>query len=140
MALLLCLLTMKRLIPFWLLAASTGAFVIDQHGLHRLTSHLFAGGEGGDSEWAKALFENSGEAMRNFESDMKMKGLMKGNAKTNPKLSANQNLIQWLTEEGEVYLVGRVELGRSTSSHGHFHRNQGRNHQRKFGTRTLGTT
>lgn len=63
-----------------------------------------ASGDGGDSEWAKALFESSGDAVGNFENDMKMKGLMKGNSDSNPKISQNQNLINWLTAEGDVYL------------------------------------
>jgi hypothetical protein len=63
-----------------------------------------AGGEGGDKEWAKALYEASGEAVGDFEKDMKMKGLMKGTTDTNPKLTANQNLIDWLSEKGNVYL------------------------------------
>lgn len=72
---------------------------------HRIrTISQMAGGEGGDTEWAKALYEASGDAVGNFEKDMKMKGLMKGNTSTNPKLTANQNLIQWLSTEGNVYL------------------------------------
>jgi hypothetical protein len=63
-----------------------------------------AGGEGGDKEWAKALYEASGDAVGDFEKDMKMKGLMKGTTDTNPKLTANQNLIDWLNEKGNVYL------------------------------------
>lgn len=74
-------------------------------------SRLLAGGEGGDSEWAKALFENSGDAVRDFEKDMKLKGLMKGSVDTNPKLTANQNLIDWLTEEGDVYLSEQSSWG-----------------------------
>ena len=70
-----------------------------------------AGAEGGDSEWAKALFESSGEAVRDFEADMKMKGLMKGTVATNPKLTANQNLINWLTEQGNVYLSEQSSWG-----------------------------
>jgi hypothetical protein len=35
---------------------------------------------------------------------MKMKGLMKGTVTTNPKLTANQRLIEWLQTEGNVYL------------------------------------
>lgn len=63
-----------------------------------------AGGEGGDKEWVKALYEASGAAVGDFEKDMKMKGLLKGTAATNPKLTANQNLLQWLNAEGGVYL------------------------------------
>ena len=74
-------------------------------------TQLHAGGEGGDSEWAKALFESSGEAVRDFEQDMKMKGLLKGNVNTNPKLTANQNLIEWLIREGEVYLAEQSSWG-----------------------------
>ena len=74
-------------------------------------TRLYAGGEGGDSEWAKALFESSGAAVRDFEKDMKMKGLIKGDANTNPKLTANQNLINWLSKEGDVYLSEQSTWG-----------------------------
>jgi hypothetical protein len=70
-----------------------------------------AGGEGSDSEWAKALFEASGDAVKEFEKEMKMKGLMKGTAASNPKLSANAKLIEWLTEEGDVYLSEQSAWG-----------------------------
>ena len=65
---------------------------------------LFMAGDGSESEWAKALLENSGFVPGSFEKEMKMKGLMKGDVNTNPKLSANANLIQWLEDEGDIYL------------------------------------
>jgi hypothetical protein len=73
------------------------------HHRHMATS---GGGDGNsDTEWVQALFEASGESQqRDFESDMKMKGLMKGTVTTNPKLTANANLIRWLQQEGRVYL------------------------------------
>lgn len=64
-----------------------------------------------DSEWAKALYENSGNDIGDFEKDMKLKGLMKGSANTNPKLSANQKLIEWLTRDGDVYLSEQSSWG-----------------------------
>jgi hypothetical protein len=69
--------------------------------------HMATSGDGNsDTEWVQALFEASGESQkqRDFESDMKMKGLMKGTVTTNPKLTANANLIRWLQQEGRVYL------------------------------------
>jgi hypothetical protein len=69
-----------------------------------LTLLRMAGGDGSDSEWIKALMEASGDNQGNFENDMKMKGLMKGTTSTNPKLTANAKLIQWLEQEGNVYL------------------------------------
>jgi uncharacterized Zn-finger protein len=72
---------------------------------------MAASGDGSDSEWAKALYENSGAAMQNFEKEMKLKGLMKGTTETNPKLSANQKLIRWLTEQGDVYLSEQSTWG-----------------------------
>ena len=60
-----------------------------------------AGGEGGESEWAKALAESTSAVPGQFEKDMKMKGLLGGNkGKGNTKLTANSNLIKWLEEEG----------------------------------------
>lgn len=83
--------------------------------LVRLSMGTGGGGDGSDSEWAKALYENSGQdaatMQQNFEKEMKMKGLMKGTIETNPKLSANQKLIQWLTERGEVYLSEQSTWG-----------------------------
>jgi Rubisco LSMT substrate-binding/SET domain len=70
-----------------------------------------AGGEGGDKEWSKALYEASGDSIQNFEQEMKMKGLMKGTVETNPKLTANQNLINWLESEGKVYLSDQSTWG-----------------------------
>jgi len=102
------------LLALEIIIQSTDAFVVStqkQQSPRSLPTRLAAGGEGGDTEWAKALFENSGEAVRDFEKDMKMKGLMKGSIDTNPKLTANQNLIQWLTEEGEVYLSEQSSWG-----------------------------
>jgi histone-lysine N-methyltransferase SETD3 len=64
-----------------------------------------AGGEGGDSEWLKALEESTSAIPGDFEKEMKMRGLL-GNkgAQGNTKLTANANLIKWLEEEGDVYL------------------------------------
>ncbi|KAL7547875.1 hypothetical protein ACHAWF_016225 [Thalassiosira exigua] len=66
-----------------------------------------AGGEGGEAEWVKALLEaGGGNEPGTFEEEMKMKGLLGPNkGKGNPKLTANSRLIQWLEEEGEVYLA-----------------------------------
>ena len=64
-----------------------------------------AGGEGGESEWAKALAESTAAVPGQFEKDMKMQGLLGGNkGKGNAKLTINTNLVRWLEEEGDVYL------------------------------------
>lgn len=63
-----------------------------------------AGGEGGESEWVKALLENTAPVPGAFEDEMKMKGLLGKKADSNPKLTANARLISWLSEEGDVYL------------------------------------
>jgi histone-lysine N-methyltransferase SETD3 len=64
-----------------------------------------AGGEGGDTEWAKALQESTGPVPGEFEKEMKLKGLLSGqNNKGDSKLTANANLIRWLEEGGDVYL------------------------------------
>jgi hypothetical protein len=68
-----------------------------------VSTHKMAG-DGGDKEWSKALLESSGQEPGQFEKDMKMKGLMKGNDDENPKLTANANLANWLSEKGNVYL------------------------------------
>ena len=75
------------------------------------TSCRMAGGEGGESEWAKALFENSGDAVAEFEKEMKMKGLGKGNESGDPKVTANSNLITWLSEVGDVYMSEQSSWG-----------------------------
>ncbi|KAL7575440.1 hypothetical protein ACA910_007341 [Epithemia clementina (nom. ined.)] len=68
--------------------------------------------EGGDSEWAKALFESSGDAIDQFEKEMKMKGLSKGSSGLgDPKVTANTNLVKWLSEEGDVYLSEQSTWG-----------------------------
>mmetsp|Transcript_57922 Transcript_57922/g.141524 ORF Transcript_57922/g.141524 Transcript_57922/m.141524 type:complete len:643 (+) Transcript_57922:1541-3469(+) len=73
------------------------------------TSSLSAGGgkgngEGGDAEWAKALLENTAAVPGEFEKEMKMKGLLGSMPETDPKLTANGRLVNWLSEEGDVYL------------------------------------
>mmetsp|Transcript_19337 Transcript_19337/g.44971 ORF Transcript_19337/g.44971 Transcript_19337/m.44971 type:complete len:589 (-) Transcript_19337:40-1806(-) len=68
------------------------------------TEQWMAGGEGGESEWVKALLENTAPVPGAFEDEMKMKGLLGKKTDSNPKLSANSRLISWLSKEGDVYL------------------------------------
>ena len=70
------------------------------------TQLSMAGGEGGETEWVKALEDAAGGTTPGkFEEEMKMKGLLGPNkGDGNPKLSANSRLIQWLENEGQVYL------------------------------------
>jgi len=68
------------------------------------TQQWMAGGEGGESEWVKALLENTAPVPGAFEEEMKMKGLLGKKTDANPKLTANARLISWLSEEGDVYL------------------------------------
>jgi hypothetical protein len=70
-----------------------------------------AGGEGGDSEWAKALLESTAPEPGAFEREMKMKGLLGKKGDGNPKLTANANLVMWLEKEGEVYLSEQSAWG-----------------------------
>ena len=73
-----------------------------------------AGGEGGESEWAKALKDSEGIIPGSFEKEMqsKMQGLggLKSGA-ANPKLSANAALVQWLEKEGDIYLADESAWG-----------------------------
>mmetsp|Transcript_22193 Transcript_22193/g.49553 ORF Transcript_22193/g.49553 Transcript_22193/m.49553 type:complete len:589 (+) Transcript_22193:93-1859(+) len=98
-------------------AFSTAKPVVSSSSLSpaRTTTTLrMAGGEGGESEWAKALKDSEGVAPGSFEKEMqaKMSGLggLKG-ASANPKLSANANLIKWLEEEGDIYLADESSWG-----------------------------
>jgi hypothetical protein len=70
-----------------------------------------AGGDGSDSEWVKALLENSAPEPGAFEAEMKMKGLLGKTGDANPKLTANSNLLNWLEKEGEVYLSEQSSWG-----------------------------
>ncbi len=63
-----------------------------------------AGGEGGDTEWVKALLESTAAVPGQFEKEMKMKGFLGKQGDANPKVTANSKLAKWLEEEGEVYL------------------------------------
>jgi len=72
---------------------------------------FMAGGEGGEAEWSKALRESVGAAPGQFEKELqaantsKMAGLNPNASKqVDKKLSANARLVQWLQEEGDVYL------------------------------------
>lgn len=92
---------------------STTAFTTPLYGVKRplsLTIHM-AGGEGGESEWLKALMDASGKDVGSFEEELKMKGLMKPSKTSNPKLNANSALVKWLEEEGEVYLSEKSTWG-----------------------------
>ena len=93
-------------------ATLSHAFVLTPIAHRQSCQPLAAGGEGGDSEWAKALYDNSGAAMKELENDLKMKGLVSnGKDQGNPKMNANQNLIRWLTDEGDVYLSDKSNWG-----------------------------
>ena len=70
----------------------------------RLTAVGMAGGEGGDSEWVKALLESTAAEPGQFEKEMKKKGFLGKQGESNPKVTANSKLVKWLEEEGEVYL------------------------------------
>ena len=103
--------SMETVQGFTITNGITPAFDSKRHILSRRFSpnerRLYAtSGDGSDSEWVKALMEASGDSnpIATFENDMKLKGLMKGTTTTNPKLTANQRLIDWLQNEGNVYL------------------------------------
>lgn len=79
---------------------------------YRLTVLKMAGGDGSESEWAKALMDNTGGIeVGAFEKEMKMKGLMKTGDQGDAKISANARLIDWLSQEGEVYLSEQSSWG-----------------------------
>lgn len=99
----------RALVALFALFSASDAFIIRSRPI-RLLSSLSAG-EGGDTEWAKALFENSGQAMAQFEKEMKLKGLVSNKGQGNPKMTANQNLIRWLSDEGDVYLSDQSSWG-----------------------------
>lgn len=91
-------------------------FVHQQHvrGSNQMDTSTFrrmAGGEGGDSEWVKALLENTAPEPGLFEKEMKMKGLLGKKGEGNSKLMANSNLVRWLEKEGEVYLSEQSSWG-----------------------------
>jgi len=102
----------------------------------RSASLGMAGGEGGETEWSKALRDAEGSAPGSFEEEMramlgigsqpekdgggagggadgggKMKGLGLKRTDANPKLTANANLVRWLEERGEVYLADASTWG-----------------------------
>lgn len=84
-----------------------------ENGYKKSVGLNMAGGEGGESEWVKALMENSGsnagqvdaELLNRAKTSAKMSGL-NPNAKSavDLKISANARLAIWLREEGGVYL------------------------------------
>jgi hypothetical protein len=74
-------------------------------------SGMSMAGDASDKSWAKALKESTGPELGAFEKDMKLKGLMKGNSESDPKLTANSNLVRWLEEEGKVYLSEQSTWG-----------------------------
>lgn len=75
------------------------------------TQQWMAGGEGGESEWVKALLDSTAAVPGAFEDEMKMKGLLGKKTDSNPKLSANARLIQWLVEKGDMYLSEESSWG-----------------------------
>lgn len=71
-----------------------------------------AGGDGSDSEWAKALRESEGSGPNAFEKELKLKGLFQGKGgDINPKMTANAKLVAWLEKEGDVYLKDESTWG-----------------------------
>ena len=84
--------------------SSTSAFSSSTRRIPRSVTLQRAAGEGSESSWIKALDEASGSLPGDFEAEMKMKGLLKKGGPENPKLSANAQLVQWLEENGEVYM------------------------------------
>jgi hypothetical protein len=78
-----------------------------------LVVHMNSNKNSFDSEWAKALMDNTGgNQVGAFEAEMKMKGLFpQDTANGNMKLSANAKLIQWLSDEGNVYLSEQSSWG-----------------------------
>ena len=81
------------------------SFVARDMRISKSTMLSMAGGEGGDSEWVKALLENTPAEPGAFEKEMKMKGLLGNKGSGDTKLSANAALVKWLEEEGDVYLA-----------------------------------
>jgi len=76
------------------------------------SSLLMAGnGDGGDSEWVKALLESTSAEPGAFEKEMKMKGLLGKKGSGDSKLTANARLVQWLEKEGDVYLSEESSWG-----------------------------
>jgi len=74
------------------------------NGASTATQQWMAGGEGGESEWVKALLESTAPVPGAFEDEMQKKGFLGKKSNSNPKLTANTRLIQWLGEEGDMYL------------------------------------
>jgi hypothetical protein len=87
-----------------------GAFTPHQTSV-RTSTPIFAGGEGGDKEWAKALLESTAAIPGEFEKEMKMKGFLGKKGSGDDKLSANAQLVQWLEKEGDVYLAEESSWG-----------------------------
>jgi histone-lysine N-methyltransferase SETD3 len=94
----------SKIISLLSLSSTVESFAPSKQSTTRHFAPL-AAGEGGDKEWAKALEESTGALPGEFEKEMKMKGLLgKKDGGGDTKLTANANLIQWLEEEGDVYL------------------------------------
>mmetsp|Transcript_4373 Transcript_4373/g.8035 ORF Transcript_4373/g.8035 Transcript_4373/m.8035 type:complete len:573 (+) Transcript_4373:79-1797(+) len=94
----------SKIISLLSLSSTIESFAPSKQSKTRYFAPL-AAGEGGDKEWAKALEESTGALPGEFEKEMKMKGLLgKKDGGGDTKLTANANLIQWLEEEGDVYL------------------------------------
>lgn len=74
------------------------------------TRYYMAGG-GGDSDWVKALLESTAPEPGSFDQEMKLKGLLGKKGEGDIKLTANQNLVTWLEQEGEVYLSEQSSWG-----------------------------
>jgi histone-lysine N-methyltransferase SETD3 len=88
----------------------TNPFTPQRTPVRQLTE-LLAGGEGGDTEWAKALLESTAAIPGEFEKEMKMKGLLGKKGSGDEKLTANAKLVQWLEKEGDVYLAEESSWG-----------------------------
>jgi hypothetical protein len=76
-----------------------------------VSGRRMAVGDGGESEWVKALLESTAPEPGAFEQEMKMKGLLGKKDEGNTKLTANQDLVAWLEQEGNVYLSEESSWG-----------------------------
>jgi hypothetical protein len=101
-------------VSFLLLQSAAHGFVAPNkmHATTRYQHLPKMAAEGGDVEWSKALKESTAAVPGAFDEEMKMKGLLGSKGSTgNPRLTANAKLVQWLEEEGKVYLAEESSWG-----------------------------
>jgi len=88
-------------------------FLVPSVQLKPTVCRNMAGKEGGEEFWVMDLLKSAGKnPAGEFDKQLKMKGL-RPNKDTDPKIVANNELIRWLEDKGDVWLKTKSDWGKA---------------------------